>query len=146
MILIVLNYALLATTFLCNKALVCCIPPLLLTGISSTAAGILLLAWLKLKALPIVVPDKQDLPLLIPAALAASSGAMLLRLYALTTLESFQLSFFSALDPCITAGLCFVLYAERLTKQQAIGIVLASLGSIPMLSAMGFTNTMFSLA
>ncbi len=133
MLYVIIIYALLASTFLSNKLLLARIPPLYLSSLSTLIGGLVLLGYRSFRRTGPLVPDKKYLIRIFPIALCITYGATLLRFYALSQLASYKVSFFSVLDPCITALLAYSVMSEKITRVQLIGIALATLGSLPLL-------------
>ena len=136
MFLVFLNYALLASTFLCNKLLVSSIPPFSLTGLSNILGGAILSShayFTRRESLKSYV-SVSSLIYLLPVALCITFGATALRMYALSNLCSFKVTFFSTLDPFITALLCYILKSEKLNWKQLAGMALAAGGSVFLLA------------
>ncbi|MBA3953938.1 DMT family transporter [Candidatus Dependentiae bacterium] len=131
MFLIFLNYALLASTFLCNKLLVGSIPPFSLTGLSNILGGSILCSYAYFKQRSGIKDffNASSLIYLLPVALCVTFGATALRMYALSNLSSFKVTFFSTLDPFITALLCYILRSEKLSWMQLLGMTVAAGGS-----------------
>jgi drug/metabolite transporter (DMT)-like permease len=122
-----------ASTFSCNKVLLASVSPLLLAGISALGGSILLMiAALRRRSLAHLF-NRKTITLFLPIAVCITFLAGALRFYALSHLTSFHMTFFSALDPFLTALLAYILRSQRLTMQQILGIVLAVVGSLPMM-------------
>ncbi len=132
MIKIVLMHMFNASTFSFNKLLLNVLPPFFLAGISALGGSILLLSSLYYKGTLGSVLNRRMLFVIVPLALCITYAAGMLKFYALSCLSSFHVAFFSALDPFLTALLCYTLRGQRLTSLQIIGIILASVGSLPL--------------
>jgi acylglycerol lipase len=132
MIIIALMYALLASTFVFNKVLLQTLPPIFLSGVLNLLGGGILVIYLLIKNPAHNILAKKSILQLIPIALCITYATASLKLYALSHLDVFRVTFLSALDPLIAAILCYFVKAERLTYVQIIGIVIAVLSSIPL--------------
>lgn len=142
MIKILLMHMFNASTFSFNKVLLSALPPFFLSGISALGGSILLLASLCYKGKLESLFNRSMLFMIIPLALCITYGAGVLKFYALGRLSSSHVAFFSALDPFLTALLCYILRGQRLTGLQIAGIVLASVGSLPMfLNSVSYKGT-----
>jgi len=135
MLSILIMYAINASTFCFKKLLLESWSPFWLASINTLLSGVLLLAYeyfCQYKQGPIT---KKLLSRLLPASLCIMYGAALLRMYALSYISPSIVAFFGALDPFIAASLAYLIKKEKLTGLQMIGILLATVGALPLLAA-----------
>lgn len=135
MIKVWLMHAFNASTFSFNKVLLDHVPPLLLAGISALGGGLVLMITLFFTSERKQF-DVKMISRIFPIAFCITFAAGILRFYALAHLSSYQVAFFSALDPLLTAILSYFLKGQSLNKIEIVGVTGAIVGSIPMLLSM----------
>lgn len=135
MLSILIMYAINASTFCFRKLLLESWSPFWLASINTLLSGLLLIGYEQFynhEQRPIT---SNLLKNLFPASLCVMYGAALLRMYALSFISPSIIAFFCALDPFVAAALGYFIKKEKLTGLQMAGIVLATLGALPLLAA-----------
>ncbi|MCX6994381.1 MAG: DMT family transporter [Chlamydiae bacterium] len=144
--LIVLLYALLASTFVFAKFSLDYAQPIFVIGFRMTLAGALLLGYLvffKRKSLKL---KKSDLFIFLRVAFFHIYLAFVAEFWSLQYITSSKANLIYSLTPFIAAGLSYFLLKERLSKRKLLGIVIGILGIIPILISQGTDFSMLSKA
>lgn len=128
MILALLVYFLLASTYFVNKFVLQMISPLFLTGLTGLIAGIFIFIFLYKESKSLEQYKKILLTIGI-ASLCVSIGAPFIRFYSAQFLEPFEMSVLIALDPLITLLLCYVFKSTKINATQTVGICLTLFSS-----------------
>lgn len=137
MFLIVLLYALLASTFVFAKFSIDYAAPIFVIGFRMTLAGSLLLGYLLLFKRKSFKLRKKDLFLFVRVAFFHIYLAFVAEFWALQYITSSKTNLIYSLTPFIAAALSYFLLKERLSKRKLIGMVLGVLGIIPILAVQG---------
>jgi drug/metabolite transporter (DMT)-like permease len=131
MIELFLTYALLASGITTNKVLLYTFSPIFFVGLRMLFAGCILGFYVLFSKHP-----KITLTLLgntwkqvLVATLATTFLPALCKSYALQLMPSSKAAFFGTLDPFVTALYALVLWGEKLTKRQFLGIVIGFAGA-----------------
>lgn len=135
--LIILLYALLASTFVFAKFSLDYAQPIFVIGFRMTLAGALLLGYLlffKRKALKL---HKGDLFLFLRVAFFHIYLAFVAEFWSLQYITSSKANLIYSLTPFIAAALSFFLLKERLSKRKVLGMVIGVLGIVPILVSQG---------
>lgn len=133
-------YVLFASTFTLAKAVLSYIPPILFIGIRMTIAGILMLLYYKsYSAYPISI-RRRDWGLFGQGILFIIFCAYVLEFWALQFIDSGKSSLFFNLSPFITALFSYVIWREKLTKNQLVGMLIGFLGFIPLVYCIPTVN------
>lgn len=130
---IILLQALFATSFPMGKYLLNFASPLFLSGIRFLIAGGILLIYqyfLPLKNFKIKTKHIWIFAQIIILGMYATYG---LRFYALEVLPIWKVSFFYNLSPFLSALYAYVLFNERLSTKQWVGLSIGFIGMMPML-------------
>lgn len=130
---IILLQALFATSFPMGKYLLTFASPLFLSGIRMLiAGGILLIYQYFLPRAEFKIKRKHFwiFAQIIVLGMYATYG---LRLYALEVLPIWKVSFFYNLSPFLSALYAYLLFKERLSVKQWIGLSIGFIGMMPML-------------
>ncbi len=135
MILVVLLYALFASTFTLGKAALSYVSPFLFISIRMVLGGSILLFYYRLIKKQSITIQSRDYSLFFRIILFHIFGAYTLEFWALEYITSAKACLLYNLSPFITALLCYFLRNERLTFRQLCGLIIGFLGFIPILIA-----------
>ncbi len=135
MILVIILYALFASTFTLGKAVLSYVSPFLFIGIRMLLGGIILLWYYLFIAQKRLLIKKEDYLFFVRIILFHIFCAYTLEYWALEYVTSAKACLLYNLSPFITAIFSYFLYAERLTYRQLLGLVIGFLGFIPILIA-----------
>ena len=135
MILIVILYAVLASTFVFAKYAVQFATPTFLIGFRMVIAGIMLLGFCLLKGRGRLHINKNDYWLFFKTALFHIYLAFTLEFWALQYVGALKTTMIFSFTPFIAAILAYVLYGERLNMAKKIGIFVGAIGLVPVLLA-----------
>lgn len=140
MIQVILTFALLASAITTNKLLLNPLPPILFVGLRMFLAGVILLtinytqrqkiSWKYLQ---------QDLPIILLITICTTYIPSICKSIALKYMTSSKAAFFGSLDPFITAIYAYVIFKEKLTFTQCIGIFFAIMGSTLLIMGDNYT-------
>lgn len=133
MFLIVLLYALLASTFVFAKNALDYAQPIFLIGFRMTLAGSLLLGYLLLFKRDWLKIKKTDLFIFARVAFFHVYLAFICEFWSLQYLTSSKTNLIYSLTPFIAATLSYFLLKERLSKKKIMGLVLGVAGICPIL-------------
>jgi len=127
--LVFLAYFLLASGFSANKVLLGWLPPTFFVGIRMLCAGLIMVLWNYRKSHRLRFKYfKKDLFVICGIALFTTYFPSLLKAYGLKGLPSSKAAMIGSCDPFVTAMYAYVLWKERLSFKQFIGITLGFLG------------------
>jgi len=135
MFLVIILYALFASTFTLGKAVLSYVTPFLFIGIRMLLGGTLLLAYYRFIAQKRLSIKKEDYSLFARIIIFHIFCAYTLEYWALEYVTSAKACLLYNLSPFITAIFSYFLYAERLTYRQLLGLLVGFLGFIPILIA-----------
>jgi drug/metabolite transporter (DMT)-like permease len=135
MTLIILMYALFASSFSIGKVLLTYTTPIFLTGIRMTIAGIILLAYQYFSPHEHFKIRKKHFWLYAQIIFFGVYANYILRFWALRDLTSSKTSFFYNLAPFFSAIYGYILFSEKISHKQLIGLVIGFLGLIPILTS-----------
>jgi drug/metabolite transporter (DMT)-like permease len=133
MTLIVLLNALFGVSIPISKVLLESVSPLLLTAIRMGIGGLILILyekWWHNRSLGI---EKKHLWILAQIIVLGIFGSYALRYYALQYLPAGKTSFLLNFSPIIASIYAYIMFNERMTRRQWIGLLLGFFGMIPML-------------
>lgn len=134
MIFIVLMYALFALSVTISKILVEHYTNFtFLTGSRMTLAGLILLAYQYFAPHERFKFKIKHLALYAEIVIIGMYMANMCRFYALSHMPSSKLSFIYNLSPFFSALYAYILFKDRLTRRQWVGLVIGFLGMIPLL-------------
>jgi len=133
MTLIILLYALFASSFSMGKILLRYTEPIFLTGSRMFIAGLILLAYQYFWPTAYFRFKKKHWKLYAQITLFGIYFNYILRFWALNYLPSSKTSFFYNFAPLISALYSYMIFNERLTKRQWIGLSIGFIGMIPLL-------------
>ncbi len=133
MTLIILLYALFASSFSMGKLLLRYTEPIFLTGARMSIAGAILLAYQYFCPTAYFRFKKKHWKLYAQITLFGIYFNYILRFWALDYLPSSKTSFFYNFSPLISALYSYLIFNERLTKRQWIGLTIGFIGMIPLL-------------
>lgn len=143
MLLIILLYALLALTFTLGKAAVAYAHPLFLVGVRMILAGVILLAFYKIRALISAKPlsvrrlravPRQDWIDLLNVTFFHIYLSFVPEFWALQFVSSVKVNIMYATTPFITMLFSYLLYKEKVTVAQALGCLIAFCGLLPLMA------------
>ena len=133
MTLIILLYALFASSFSMGKILLRYTEPIFLTGARMFIAGLILLAYQYFWPTAYFRFKKKHWKLYAQITLFGIYFNYILRFWALNYLPSSKTSFFYNFAPLISALYSYMIFNEKLTKRQWIGLSIGFIGMIPLL-------------
>ena len=133
MVLIILLYALFATSFSMGKILLQYSPPIFLNGCRMFIAGSILLSYQYFNPREKFRFKKSHIWLYAQVIFFGVHFGYNLRFWALNYLSSFKASFLYNLSPFLSAYYSYIFFKERLSPIQWIGLVIGFLGLIPIL-------------
>ncbi len=133
MILIVLLYALFASSFTMGKVLVQYTTPFFLTGARMLTGGIILLAYQYLWWNNQFRFKKKHFWLYAQIILLGIVFTYTLRFWALEYLPSSKTCFLYNLSPFLSSFYSYIFFNERMTKKQWVGLFIGFIGLIPIL-------------
>lgn len=133
MLLIVLEYAILAATFTIAKQTLSFAPPFFLIMTRLMIAGSLLLLLSFLRGRLSWAHIWADRSLFFAAGLFHAFFAFVPEFWALQHMTSAKTSIIYGMTPFVAAILSYFLYAERLQARQWVGMVIGALGLVPLI-------------
>lgn len=133
MTLIILLYALFASSFTMGKVLVTYAQPIFLTGIRMLLGGLILLSYQFIYNRKHCKFNTSNIPLFIQAMLSGIYLNYILRFWALNYLTSSKTNFFYNLAPFFSSFYSYLLFDERMSKKQWLGLAIGLIGIIPIL-------------
>jgi len=133
MFLVVLLYAILASTFVIAKIALSYSRPFFLIGFRMTLAGILMLGFLFLFNRKHFVIKKKDIWLFLQAALFHCYLAFVPEFWALDFLTSSKVNLIYSATPFIAAILAYFLLSEKLGFKKFAGMMIGLCGLIPII-------------
>lgn len=133
MFLIVLLYALLASTFTIGKAALFYFKPFLFIGLRMIPSGILLLGYLYFFKRDKFVFHRRDIILFAQVILFHIYATFALEFWSLQYLTSSKACLLYNTSPFITALFSYFLFSEKLSIKKFCGLVIGFLGFIPIL-------------
>jgi len=135
MLLILLLYALLASTFTLGKAVLDYAQPVLVIAVRMLGASSLLLGYLLWSNKRALTVKREHLWLFAQIVLFHIYISFIFEFWALQYLTSAKTSIFYNLAPFITAIFAYYMFNNRLTRHQKIGLSIGFLGFLPVLMA-----------
>ncbi|MCF7799548.1 DMT family transporter [Candidatus Babeliales bacterium] len=132
MFLIILLYAILASTFTLAKTVLFYAKPFFIIGFRMTLAGILLLLFQTIINKKRVLPNKKDWPLFFKVSLFHIYFFFMLEFWALQKMPSSKVTLIYSVTPFVAAILSYFLLKERFSKQKMFGIFLGFIGLFPI--------------
>ncbi|MFC1894925.1 DMT family transporter [Candidatus Dependentiae bacterium] len=133
MILVVLLYAILASTFVIAKTALAYAKPFFLIGFRMIIAGMILLGYLLLFKKDKFFVSKKDYWLFLKVSLFHIYFAFIPEFWALQYVSSSKTNLIYSSTPFIAAILSYFLLSEKLALQKFIGMFIGILGLIPVL-------------
>lgn len=127
-------FALLASAITANKIVLCVIPATFFVALRMLAAGILLIGyhWYTATLAPFN-QIKKDILNLMAIAAAVTFITSFLKAYALRGMISSKAALIGSLDPFVTACYTYLLFNEKYSSRQWLGIVLGFIGAVIVL-------------
>ncbi|MFZ5954022.1 MAG: DMT family transporter [Candidatus Dependentiae bacterium] len=133
MFLILLLYALFATSFPMSKILLSYVTPIFYTGIRMVIAGALLLGYERFYVRQRFSFHKKDLWLLAQIIFFGIYITYILRFWGLTYLPSSKTAFLFNVAPFFSSFYSYLIFKEKPTLRQWIGLAIGFIGIIPLL-------------
>lgn len=130
---IILLQALFATSFPMGKYLMNFASPLFLSGTRMLLAGSILLAYEFCRSSSRFKLKPKDWWVFAQIIVLGQYATYALRLYSLRELPVWKVSFFYNFSPFLTALYAFLLFNQRLSMKQWVGLSIGLIGMIPML-------------
>lgn len=131
--LIILMYALFASSLSAGKYLVSNASYMFVVGSRFTLAGSILLSyyffWLQKR----VSLKKLNLDIYAQIIFIGIYGGYMIRLWGLTYVTAVKLALFFNASPFFTAILSYIMFGERMTLKQIFGLIIGFLGLIPII-------------
>lgn len=146
---IILLYALLASTFVFAKYALDFAQPIFLIGFRMTLAGTLLLAYLFFAKKDQLKIKKEDRFRFLRVSFFHIYLAFLAEFWSLKYISSSKTNLIYSLTPFIAAILSYILLNERLSLRKIMGMTLGVLGLMPILlfhSDLGTSSEFFSIS
>ena len=135
MILILIMYALLASTFTLGKAVLQYINPILFIGIRMTLGGLLLIGYLKYYKQFAWRLERRHWSLFAGIVLFHIYCAYIFEFIALRDMTSSKACLLYNLSPFLTAACAYFFFAERMSGKKWLGLFLGCAGFLPTLLA-----------
>ncbi len=132
MFLVILEYLILASTFTIAKATLFYAKPFFIIGFRMTLAGILLLGFKYFTDKRSLKIYKSDWWLFLKTSLFHIYLAFILEFWALQYLTSSKTNLIYSTTPFIAAVLAYFIFAEKLSKQKSVGMLIGLFGLIPI--------------
>lgn len=132
MILIIVLYAILASTFTLAKTVLFYAKPFFIIGFRMTLAGIILLLFQTIINKKRVLPNKKDWLLFFKVSLFHIYFFFMLEFWALQKMPSSKVTLIYSITPFVAAILSYFLLKERFSKQKMFGIFLGFIGLFPI--------------
>lgn len=133
MILIIALYAAFAASIVAGKVALSYSTPIFLTGIRMFLAGIMLLAYEYFHPHRPMKFHKEDIRYYIQLVLFGVLLTYIFRFWGLKYMPAFKMAFLFNLAPFLTSLYSYVLFKEKISKKQWIGLLIGLLGMIPIL-------------
>jgi len=130
---IILLQALFATSFPMGKYLMNFVSPLFLSGTRMLIAGGILLTYEYCRSSARFNFKRQDFWTFAQIIILGMYATYALRLYALQVLPVWKVSFFYNFSPFLTALYAYMLFNQRISKKQWLGLSIGFLGMLPIL-------------
>lgn len=130
-LLLILNYALLALTFVIGKQVVALAHPLIIISLRMIFGGFLLLALIALQNPKKLCMGKGEGPLFLKVALFHIYLAFLPEFWALQHLPSSHVNLIYSFTPLCSAALSYLINGETLSQTKIIALVLGLIGLAP---------------
>lgn len=134
MILIVVLYMLLASTFTIGKAVLSYVNPILFIGVRMTIAGLLLLGYAYFFNKKKWRFALKDVPLFAQLTLFHIYVSFIFEFVALQTITSAKACLLYSASPFLTALFSYVLFHDRLTQKKWAGLMIGFLGFVPIVA------------
>ncbi|MCK5632513.1 DMT family transporter [bacterium] len=136
MTLLFLAYFLLASGFSANKVLLGWLPPTFFVGIRMFCAGLIMVIYNYKKSDRLKFSHiKKDLLTILGISLFTTYIPSLLKAYALKGMPSSKAALIGSSDPFVTAMYAYILWKEKLSFKQFLGITIGFLGVLLLLSS-----------
>jgi len=133
MILVLLAYLLLASTYVIAKAAMVYAQPIFLIGVRMTLAGIFLLGYIYLFNKKQWRFKKEDFWLFVQIAFLHIYVSFICEFWTYPYLTSSKVAFMFNLSPFITALFAYIFLRETMTVRKWVGLIIGFAGSLPVL-------------
>ena len=134
MILVLLAYFFLSSTFVIAKAAMAYAQPIFLIGVRMTLAGLMLYGYVYFFNDRQWKIRKNDLWLFIQMAVLYYYLSFVLEFWTYPYVSASKVAFLFNLSPFITALFAYICLSEVMTMRKWIGLIVAFIGSLPMLT------------
>ena len=132
MYLLILLYAILASTFTLAKTVLFYAKPFFVIGFRMTLAGTLLLLFQTIINRRKILPAKKDILLFFKVSLFHIYFFFMLEFWALQKMASSKVTLIYSVTPFIAAALAYFLLNEKLSKKKTFGLLLGFCGLFPI--------------
>jgi drug/metabolite transporter (DMT)-like permease len=151
MILVIILYAILATTFITAKQSIYHVNPFFFIGIRMCLAGFLLLGYQRVRDAKSVIIQKCDLYYFIKLAFFHIFLSFSFEFWSLQYISALKATVIFSASPFVTAILAYILYKQKLSYKKIIGICVGLGGLITFLtvqakSVQGGFNSLFFIS
>ena len=137
MFLVILLYALFASSFPLSKKAFLYISPLTCTGLRGIFAGVILLSFAFYQAhknkRKLSTLNTKERKALLYYTVSTAILSNCLSSWALIHISAVKAAFYYVLAPFVTAIIVFIFYREKLSKTEWLGISLGAIGTLPIL-------------
>jgi drug/metabolite transporter (DMT)-like permease len=133
MLLVLLVYFLLSSTFVIGKAALSYSQPIFLIAVRMSIAGVALLAYLYLFDRRQLKFKKEDAWLFAQIAMFHIYLSFVLEFLAYKYVAASKAAFMFNLSPFVTALFAYMLFKARITRRQLVGMLVAFAGTLPVL-------------
>lgn len=137
MVLVIILYMLMATTFTFAKAALYYAPPILFIGVRMTVAGLMLLGYCALTAPKKLIIERCHWPLIAQIIMVHIYGAYLFEFVGLVSISSSKACLLYNLTPFISALFSYAAFGTLLKKRQIIALCMGFAGFIPIVMTAG---------
>lgn len=144
MVLIVILYALFASTFSMGKVLLNYAQPIFLVGVRMIIAGFLLLSYQYIKNRTSFKFEKRHLALYLQAMLFTNYIPYILRFWGLQHMTSSKACLLQNLSPFISYILAYLISSEKVTLKKVTGLLIGFIGFLPLIAPAPSANLMLN--
>jgi drug/metabolite transporter (DMT)-like permease len=135
MILVLLAYMLLSSTFVVGKAALAYAQPIFLIGVRMTLGGLLLLSFIHLFNRKEWKFKKEDFWLFAQITFFHIYLSFILEFWSYQYVTSSKAAFMFNLSPFITALFAYIFFGDKMSKRKWLGLLIGFAGSLPVLIA-----------
>lgn len=135
MLLVMILYMLLASTFIIGKAAIVYSQPIFLIGLRMLFGGMLLLGYIYFFNKKRWIFNKKDIWLFVQIAFFHIYLSFILEFWSYKYVTASKISFMYNLSPFITVLFAYLFFGERMNMRKWTGLIIGFLGSLPVLMA-----------